>query len=239
MVKNTRRIQRGEQTLTREHIITASIELLDSRGDSGLTFRALAEALSTGAGAIYYYVNDKDDLLEAACDKVVASTLSALERDAQAHQAICAIGMGLFDSIDAHPWAGRELTRTSWKMPMVRVLEAVGRQVRALGVAENVVQPATFIVLNYIIGVATQNAANGQMARQEKLVRSVFLQGVCDAWNRLDGEAFGFVRSIAGGLCDHDDRVEFLAGLELILDGLAASRSRGLTDNNAGEISPR
>lgn len=223
MLKNTRRIQRGEPTLTREQIIAASIELLDGMGASGLTFRALAARLTTGAGAIYYYIADKDDLLEAACDKVVVDALAALAQDTAPRQAICFIGLGLFDSIDAHPWAGRELTRSSWKMPMLRILERVGRQVRAFGVAEASVQPATFILLNYIIGVATQHAANGQMAREQGLVRSVFLENVCAAWNRLDAAEFGFVQSITGALREHDDRVDFLAGLELILEGLAAS----------------
>ena len=74
MTKNTRRTQRGEPSLTRERIIAASIALLDSSGESGLTFRALAAHLATGAGAIYFHIDDKGDLINAACDAIVAAT---------------------------------------------------------------------------------------------------------------------------------------------------------------------
>ena len=69
--------QRREDSLSRERIIDAAIELLDASGEAGLTFRALAERLATGPGAIYWHVADKSDLLTAACDALMARTLKA------------------------------------------------------------------------------------------------------------------------------------------------------------------
>jgi len=40
--------------------------MLDVAGESGLTFRALAAELRTGAGAIYWHVANKSELLVAA-----------------------------------------------------------------------------------------------------------------------------------------------------------------------------
>jgi AcrR family transcriptional regulator len=218
MVKNTRRVQRGETSLTRERIVDAAIALLDADGEGGLTFRALAGHLSTGAGALYHHIADKDDVLDAACDTVVAAVMAGADGTTPAAR-IRAIGLGLFNAIDAHPWAGTELTRVSWKMPMVRILEGVGQAVSALGVPAQTVRPATFILLNYIIGVARQNAANGQIARQRGFVRSEFLDGLATAWEGLDAAAFPFMRSITAHVRDHDDEADFLAGLDLILAG--------------------
>ena len=47
----------------------AAIEILDAEGADGLTFRALAARLTTGSGAIYWHVADKDALLAAATDQ--------------------------------------------------------------------------------------------------------------------------------------------------------------------------
>lgn len=219
MVKNTRRVQRGETSLTRARIVAAAIALLDAEGESGLTFRALAQALSTGAGALYHHIADKDDLLDAACDGVVLDVLAGVT-GATPQARIRAIGRGLFNAIDAHPWVGTELVRVSWKMPMVRILEAIGQDVNALGLAAQTVRPATFILLNYIIGVARQNAVNSETARARGYVRDAFLDGVATTWNALDAAAFPFVRSITTHLRDHDDEADFLAGLDLILAGL-------------------
>jgi hypothetical protein len=46
------------------------------------------------------------------------------------------------------------------------------------------------------------------------------------AWTGLDADDFPFTRSIAGQLRDHDDRADFLAGIDLILDGIRVPRSR-------------
>jgi len=48
MVKRAHSAQRREESLSRERIIEASIELLDSSGEEGLTFRMLSERLATG-----------------------------------------------------------------------------------------------------------------------------------------------------------------------------------------------
>jgi hypothetical protein len=50
-------------------------------------------------------------------------------------------------------------------MPMVRILEPLGQQVRALGVKNETQWAVTGALLNYILGVGGRNAANGQPAR--------------------------------------------------------------------------
>src|SRR5580692_9300763 len=69
--------QRREESLSREQIIEASIELLDGSGEGGLTFRTLSERLATGPGAIYWHISNKSDLLTAACDTIIARTMNA------------------------------------------------------------------------------------------------------------------------------------------------------------------
>lgn len=224
MVKNTRRVQRGEESLSRERIVEASIALLDSGGESGLTFRALAERLATGAGAIYFHVANKNDLLHAACDAVVAGVMAAAATGAAPRENIRAIGIGMFDAIDARPWVGAELARAAGKMPTVRLLEGIGRQVVALGVAQQAQWLVASTLLNYILGVAGQNAANTAAAMATGAVRSHALAAVAADWSQLAADEYSFTRSIAGQLREHDDREDFLAGIDLILEGVAAGR---------------
>jgi len=226
MVKKTRGSQRREESLTRDRIIEASIELLDNSGEGGLTFRALSERLATGPGAIYWHVANKSDLLAAACDAIVARTMEALVAGAKPKAMIRAIAGGLFDVIDEHPWVGSALTSAPGLSPIVRILERIGQQVRALGVPEEEQWAAVGTLMAYILGVSRQNAANGQLARTEELDRSDFLEGVSAAWSQLDPEEYPFARSVALHMRDHDDRVDFLAGIDLILRGIESPRRR-------------
>src|SRR5271154_4409926 len=106
MVKKASGSQRREESLSRDRVIEASIELLDSSGEGGLTFRTLSERLATGPGAIYWHIANKRDLLTAACDAIVARTMEARVVGATPEATIRTLALGMFDAIDGHPWVG-------------------------------------------------------------------------------------------------------------------------------------
>jgi AcrR family transcriptional regulator len=226
MAKNARSIQRREESLSRDRIIEASIAILDSSGVSGLTFRTLSERLATGPGAIYWHIASKSELLTAACDAIVVRTLNARVVSATPTATIRALALAMFDAIDAHPWVGSALTQAASQLPMVRILERIGQQVRALGVPNEEQWATVGALLNYILGVGGQNAANTQFARTRGVDRSDFLEAVATAWSQLDPDEYPFARSVAGQLRAHNDRVDFLAGIDLILSGIESSRDR-------------
>ena len=208
-----------EEALSRERIVTAAVELLDDAGESGLTFRALAARLRTGAGAIYWHVANKSELLNAATDAVLSSALTA--DDGTPEDTVRALGLAAFDAIDAHPWAGTYLSRVPSPPAVLRIFERIGRQLQALGVPADAQFDAVTALLNYIIGVAGQNAANAR-ALAPGTNRKDFLATVSATWANLDAHEFPFTRGIAARLPGHDDRAQFRAGVDLILAGIAA-----------------
>ncbi|MFD9389423.1 TetR/AcrR family transcriptional regulator [Streptomyces sp. NPDC060000] len=222
MASRTRRAERREEPLSRERIVEAAIALLDTAGEGGLTFRALSERLATGPGAIYWHVTGKDELLSAAADVVVAGALSDGTAGATPQEAIRALALGVFDAMDAHPWIGTQLARAPAQSPLLRVFEHLGRQVQALGVPHAAQFTAACALLNYILGVGGQNAANARAHRPDTS-RTEFLDTTSAAWAELDPDEYAFTRNVAAQLRDHDDREEFLAGIDLILTGITAS----------------
>jgi AcrR family transcriptional regulator len=181
--------------------------------------------MATGPGAIYWHIANKSDLLTAACDAVVARTIN--ETTVTTPEAtIRAVALGLFDLIDEHPWVGSTLTSTPGLSPIVRILERIGQQIRTLGVPDEQQWAAVGALMAYILGVSRQNAANGQLARTRGLDRSDFLEAVATAWSQLDPKEYPFARSVAGQIRDHDDRMDFIAGIDLILKGIDAPRRR-------------
>jgi AcrR family transcriptional regulator len=223
MATRAKRTERRADALSKERIVGAAIEILDADGESALTFRALAARLATGAGAIYWHVAGKDDLLAAAADDVIARVMTEVVSGAEPREAIRAMASGVFDAIDAHPWVGAQLSREPWQSAVLQIFEGVGGQLRALGVPERAQFDCASALLNYILGLA------GQYAAAVRLVppgtdRTAFLGTVAARWAQLDPAEYPFVRQMAAQLPGHDDREQFLAGIGLILAGITAVR---------------
>lgn len=224
MQKTTTKARRTD-ALSRERIIAAAIELLDGGGEASLTFRSLSDKLATGPGAIYGHIANREDLLAAACDAVFVRSVDLTRDGDEPAGTVRALALAMFDTIDAHPWIGTALTWSGGQLTLVRVLERLGRQVCALGVPAENRWAAVSALLNYILGVGGQNASNGQQGRRLGIERSAVLGAVAASWAQLDAHAYPFVRGVAAHMHAHDDRMDFLVGIDLILAGLAASRA--------------
>ncbi|QQQ79705.1 TetR family transcriptional regulator [Saccharothrix sp. 6-C] len=222
MTTRPRHPERREDALSRERIVGAAVELLDDKGESGLTFRALAAQLETGPGAIYWHVANKNELLAAATAAVLAPVMSA-EVTGTPQEVIRAVTVGVFDAIEAHPWVGAQLSANPTQPTVLRIFERIGQQVRALGVPPSARFTAASSVLHFVLGVGGQNAALARTLRGTTN-RSDHLAAVSAEWADLDPDEFPFTRAVADELRDHDDRAQFLDGVDLILAGIARLR---------------
>lgn len=213
--------ERRTTALTRERIVETAIGLLDVAGESGLTFRALSERLATGPGAIYWHVANKSELLAEATDRAVTLALAAAPQGG-----LHAVSLGLYDAVERHPWLAPQLTAQLSHSPSgpvtTRIFEAIGRQVAALDVPASRWFTATSALMHYILGAAGQNAANLERARSlgPEADRSAYLDTVTQAWKQLSAEDYPFTRAVADQGLEHDDREQFLAGIDLIVAGV-------------------
>ncbi|GII60355.1 TetR family transcriptional regulator [Sphaerisporangium krabiense] len=225
MASRTRPAQRRTEALSRERIVEAAVELLDAAGEGGLTVRALTQRLATGPGTIYWHVGNRGGLLDAATDAVVAAALATEPAGAPGtpQDEIRAIALGLFDAIAGHPWLATQLatqlSRSPWGLVTPRIFESIGRRVRALGVPEGDWFTAASALVHYILGAAGQNAANARVLASDA-DRAEFLDAASRAWEELDPDDYPFTRAVANQVREHDDREQFLAGIDLILTGV-------------------
>jgi AcrR family transcriptional regulator len=221
MATQTQRTKRRTDALSKERIVGAAIEILDADGESALTFRALAARLATGPGAIYWHVASKNELLAAATNNVIARVMTDVVSGAEPREAIRAIALGVFDAIDAHPWVGTQLSGEPWQSAVMEIFEGIGGQLLALGVPERSQFDCASALVNYVLGLAGQYAAGARLLPRE-MDRSAFLAAVAARWTRLDPAEYPFVHRMAAQLAGHDDREQFLAGIDLILAGIGA-----------------
>jgi len=220
MAARAKRTERRTDALSKERIVEAAIEILDTDGEGALTFRALAARLATGAGAIYWHVAGKDELLATATGDVIARVMTGVSGGAEPREAIRALCLGLFDAIDAHPWVGTQLSREPWQPVVMEIFEGIGGRLPALGVPGPAQFDCASALLNYVLGLAAQYAAGARLLAG-KTDRSTFLATIAARWAQLDPAQYPFVHRLAAQLPEHDDRDQFLAGVDLILAGIA------------------
>ena len=220
MATKSQRAPRRREALSRDVIVQAATEILDAGGEDALTLRALTVRLATGYGAIYHHVADRDDLLAAATDHVIAPVVTGLAADAEPRRALRGVAVGLFDAIVAHPWVGAQLNRDPLRPALLDIYESISQRLRALGVPHRALSDCAGVLVNYILGVAGQNAANARALASSKMDRSALLAAIAARWARLDPARYPSVREAGTQLLEHDDREQFLAGIDLILAGI-------------------
>jgi AcrR family transcriptional regulator len=220
MPTKSQRAARRTEALSRDVIVQAATEILDAGGEDALTLRALTVRLATGYGAIYHHVADRNDLLAAATDHVIGRIVTGLAAGAGPQPALRAVALGLFDAIGAHPWAGAQLTREPWRPALLDIYEIISEQLQALGVPQRALPDSAGVLMNYILGVAGQNAANARALASSNMDRSTFLAAVAARWAQLDPARYPSVHRARTQLREHDDREQFLAGIDLILAGI-------------------
>ena len=91
-------------TLTRDQIVTAAIELLDTDGLEGLNMRALGKRLDSAATAVYWHVGSKDNLIALASDQVWHEIELPDPAAAGWRAAAAAMATGLHAMLTRHPW---------------------------------------------------------------------------------------------------------------------------------------
>ncbi|WP_219825994.1 TetR/AcrR family transcriptional regulator C-terminal domain-containing protein [Nonomuraea typhae] len=192
----------------------------------------MTERLATGSGAIYYHVGTRDELLDTATETVITAALATKPGRASAapEDEIRTVALALFDAIAEHQWLATRLTlqiiRNSAGPVTVGIFERIGRQVGALGVPEAAWFYATSTLVHYILGAVSQNARiDGDTSgiRPDADREEVF-DATSTAWRELDPDEYPFMHAIAGQMREHDDREQFLAGIALVLAGIANLR---------------
>ncbi len=214
-----------------EAVLTEAVGLLDEAGEAALTFRALAGRLGGGVGSIYWYVQNKDELLDRAADHVMDGVLEATEpfiADDDPINALRRIGVTLYETAVDRPWLGRYFMRNTGFQPnSLRFYERVGGQVLRLHLPPRQSFHAASAVVGFVVGLA---ADMGQQPPDEVLAgdvdRDEFMHRVVTEWGALDRAEYPFLHYILGEFEGHDDADQFRAGLDLLLDGLRRQAER-------------
>jgi hypothetical protein len=99
------------------------------------------------------------------------------------------------------------------------IVEAIGQQLQSLGVAKRALFNTASALVDYIVGASAQNAAHARLL-VPGTDRSAFLANIADEWTSVDPAQYPFVHQMAAQMRDHDDRKQYITGIDLMLAGI-------------------
>jgi AcrR family transcriptional regulator len=217
-------------TLTRERILKAAIDILDAHGLEGLSMRSLGNRLGSAATAVYWHMGSKENLIGLASDQawqeIALPDLTAMDWQTAART----MATELYKMLGRHPWLlqafGSFLTYGPGKARHddhnLAIYEAAGFS----GAEADQASATVFtFVLGNALGPAAQASISRSLDRHGGDAEELISEGLAKAreiakhYPRLRArlESSG---SEYGAAPEHS----FEFGLRAILDGLEARR---------------
>ena len=203
--------------LSRERVLECAVALADESGLSALTIRTLAQSMGTKPMSLYYYVANKEEILDGIVDMVFSEIELPMpgrdwrgEMQQRSH--------GVRSALRRHPWAVGLLESRSAPGPAtLRHHEATLATLREAGFSVQLTAHAYALLDSYIYGFALQEAALPFEGRDTaaEITNPIMERFATGEYPRMVEIA---VEHVLKPGYDFGDEFEF--GLNLILDGL-------------------
>ena len=203
--------------LSRQRVIEAAIRLADARGIDALTMRRLAQELGVEAMSVYYYVANKDDILDGIVE-VVLDECELPEAGEEWKSAIRRTAISTHEVLVRHPWAANLILSGAGTGPgRLRYMEGILGALRRAGFSAEMTDHAYHALDSHIMGFTLWQVGMNLGSEEDlKQMAGQFLaQLSVDDFPHLAEHIEQHLKPR-----DPEDVGEFEFGLGLILDGL-------------------
>ena len=210
----------GRPALSRERVLQGAVAVADARGIAALTIRSLAQHLGVKPMSLYYYVANKNEILDAIVD-VVFGEIDLPTVDGDWRSEVHLRATSARHVLRRHSWAiGLLESRTSPGPATLRHHAAMIGTLRGAGFSIEMTAHAYALIDSYVYGFALQEAALPFEGSDDvaTVVEPLIEQFSTTEYPHLVELATEHV--LRPGY-DFGDEFDF--GLTLILDGLARS----------------
>lgn len=208
--------------LSKQRVVVEAVRMADREGVHGLSMRRLAGELGAGAMSLYYYVANKDELLDAMID-VVFDEIALPPTDTDWQSAMRLRATSAREVLARHQWAiGLMESRTTPGPANLRHREAVTACLRRSGFSVVMATHANWLLDSYVYGFALQEAGLPFDTADElaDMAQEVFLP-------QLPPAEFPYLTESVAELmaASYDPGQEFGFGLDLVLAALEPLRA--------------
>jgi TetR/AcrR family transcriptional regulator, tetracycline repressor protein len=190
--------------LHRSDVVAKAAEILDNYGIADLTMRRLARELSVTPGALYWHFADKQELLGAVADRLLAPACTGIPAGHWPDRVVT-LGTGLRDALLSST-DGAELVSASFSAgrsaELSRIVDALALAAADSGLRADDAELAARTIVYYVLGFTA------------------------DEQSRMQWDAAGAELSDDSSIWSENAGARFTFGLDLLIDGLATRHGR-------------
>ncbi len=208
--------------LSRDVIVDGALRLLDRDGASSFSMRKLAEELGVGAGALYWHVTNREQLVQLVFDRVIGELPMPAPDAAAWREQIKQSARDEREMMRRHPGIAQlSFGRIPVGPNAVRYMEWHLSILRSGGLSDRVAALAGDIIYLYI-GAFSFEECVGMAVPGDDASAHDFIGELREYFGSLPADRFPNMSELAVALTTggRDERFEF--GLDVLLDGLVA-----------------
>ncbi|MGH3066515.1 MAG: TetR/AcrR family transcriptional regulator [Gaiellaceae bacterium] len=213
--------------LSREAIVDAALRLLDREGAPGFSMRRLAEELGVGAGAVYWHVANREQLLQLVFDRVIGE-LPMPEPDPERwREQIKQAARDEREMMARHPGIAQlSFGRIPVGPNAVRYMEWHLSILRAGGLSDRVASLAGDMIYLFIGAFSFEECLGLAVPNEGDASARDFIGQLREYFASLPADRFPNLSELSAELTSGGPDVRFEFGLDVLLDGLVAQSQR-------------
>lgn len=204
--------------LTRDRIVDAVVDLLESGGVDAVTTRTVGDALGVHPTALYRHFRDMDELIREAADHILEGLVepTSPDEDADPFQGLFALCLRLRNTLLSHPGAASGVASGPSRMPHERVFtERMLRLLTRAGLADEDVVMAYHALIEFTVGSSAIDAPGPATESDEEARHRTWRADYLTA----PPEDFPVTVRVAPQLYPSQD-AQFRYGLRALVEGL-------------------
>jgi AcrR family transcriptional regulator len=208
------------ETLTRQRVLEAAVELADRHGIESVSMRRLGQELGVEAMSLYTHVRSKDDLLDGTVE-VVMSQVPTVDSGGGWKPALRLAILGARGVLLRHPWTPDVIeTRVAPGPSMLRQYDTVMGILRGGGFSLDLTHHAIHMLGSRLLGFTRELFDDSPDLDAE--TAQAMAEQLGSTYPHVAEMALGAMHD--GGLGGCDTNFEFELALDVILDGLERLR---------------
>ena len=157
---------------SQEEFVEAGIEFADANGIDALTLRELGRSMGASATAIYRYFPEKEALLSAMRDALLARAVAQVDFEDDPRTVLITVALGFRDQVRRHPCLSQLMIQSRLTGPIADVIPtAVGGALTRLGLRDTALVQAYRQLETLVVGSSVFDFAGAPQHLAERRER--------------------------------------------------------------------
>ncbi|SHE68169.1 transcriptional regulator, TetR family [Seinonella peptonophila] len=215
-----RRRKENEPLLDQRRIVIVALELLDKVGLNQLTMRKLAESLGIQAGALYWHVKNKEELLELLVDEI-SSKIIWSDDEISWKEVITSWAQSFRDVLHAYRDSVEIFNSSTISTSYSRFqqIENLFHVLSKAGFHDDDIPWMASMIKNYILGFVSEEVRFQKIIERKGQTVEELGEDTNKMYQALPKDSFPFMRQLSPYMTSPNWEREFNLGISVLLDG--------------------